>query len=62
MRSSENTGWVRNDPGWPLGVPIPAGDPVEETLEYHVTYPDGSTEPLPQAQAKRAVSFCTNTA
>jgi hypothetical protein len=61
MRSSDNTGWAGIDPGWLLGVPIPAGDPVEETLEYHVAYPDGSTEPLPQAQAMRAVSVCTNT-
>jgi hypothetical protein len=31
---------------------------VEEILEYHITYPDGSTEPLPQAQdADRLADF-----
>jgi hypothetical protein len=43
-------GWVGNDPGWPSGVAIPPGDPVEEALEYLVAYPDGATEPLPLAE------------
>jgi len=61
MRSDESTGSVGNDPGWPLGVSIPAGDPVEEILQYHVAYPNGSTGPLPQVQTERAVSLLVST-